>query len=119
MTRTIYIFDDDADILMLCSILLQQKGFTVHTATSCNDILGKVTEIRPDAILMDNRIPDKGGIEATRLLKSNIGTRHIPVIFFSANTNVEQLSRQAGADYHIQKPFDIDEMESLILKVIG
>ena len=117
MGKTVYIFDDDADILTLCSILLQQKGFKVHTAASCANIVEKISETKPDAILMDNRIPDKGGIEATQIIKNNLSTKHIPVIFFSANTNVEQLSQQAGADYFIQKPFDIDEMETLILRI--
>jgi len=117
MEKTIYIFDDDADILTLCSILLQQKGFKVHTAANCTNIIDKIISAKPDAILMDNRIPDKGGIEATQLLKNNLTTKHIPVIFFSANTNVEQLSLQAGADYFLQKPFDIDEMEALILQI--
>jgi CheY-like chemotaxis protein len=117
MEKTIFIFDDDADILTLCSILLHQKGFNVHTAANCTNIIDKINEAKPNAILMDNRIPEKGGIEATQLLKNNESTKHIPVIFFSANTNVEQLSRQAGADYFLQKPFDIDEMESLILRI--
>jgi len=117
MEKTVFIFDDDADILTLCSILLQQKGFKVHTAANCGNIIDRINQAKPDAILMDNRIPDKGGIEATQLLKNNLSTKHIPVIFFSANTNVEQLSQQAGADYFLQKPFDIDEMEALILEV--
>jgi len=117
MEKTVYIFDDDADILTLCSILLQQKGFKVYTAANCTNIIDKVSTAKPDAILMDNRIPDRGGIEATQLIKNNPSTKHIPVIFFSANTNVEQLSQQAGADYFLQKPFDIDEMEALILQI--
>ena len=117
MEKTVFIFDDDADILTLCSILLQQKGFTVHTASNCANIIDKINEAKPHAILMDNRIPDKGGIEATQLLKNNLSTKNIPVIFFSANTNVEQLSQQAGADYFLQKPFDIDEMEELIVRI--
>jgi len=114
MEKTVYIFDDDGDILTLCSILLRQKGFKVHTATSCANIIERIDQSKPDAILMDNRIPDKGGIAATQLLKNNLSPKHIPIIFFSANTNVEQLSQQAGADYFLQKPFDIDEMEALI-----
>ena len=88
------------------------------TAGNCTDIIDRISNAKPDAILMDNRIPDKGGIEATQLLKNNHSTKHIPVIFFSANTNVEQLSQQAGADYFLQKPFDIDEIKSVVKEEI-
>ena len=76
-------------------------------------VSGRLPELTPDVIIMDNWIPGPGGIEATRLLKLAPETQDIPVIFFSANSNVTQLAREAQADYFLQKPFDITELEGI------
>src|SRR5215213_10266307 len=102
----ILIFDDDKDILDICTIILQVKGYQVFTETSCEHVIEKITTRQPKVILMDNKIPETGGIAATRLIKQTASTKNIPVIFFSANTNVAQLSKEATADYFLQKPFD-------------
>jgi CheY-like chemotaxis protein len=114
MKKTIVIFDDDTDILELCKILLKGRGYNVITYDNCRDIIQKVTSVSADLVLMDNKIPDLGGIAATRELKANDTTRAIPVIYFSANTNVEQLSREAAADGFLQKPFNISDLEKIV-----
>lgn len=113
------IFDDDSDILEICSIILQQKGYEVKTENTCKDILQKVTAYAPDIIMMDNKIPDEGGIASTKKLKANPATSFIPVIFFSANTNVIALSKEATAEYYLQKPFDIEDLEMLVKEIIS
>ena len=117
--KSVLIFDDDPDILELCSLILEAKGFKTTGETTCNDVVSIIKEVEPDVILMDNWIPDLGGIQATQLIKSDPLTRHIPVIFFSANNNVENLSHAAGADYHLQKPFDIAQFENLIIQALN
>ena len=118
MKNTIIIFDDDAEILQICSIILESKGFRVVTANNCDDVAQKIIDAGADVILMDNSIPQSGGIAATRVIKGTEATKNIPVIFFSANFNVETLSQQAGAEYHLAKPFDISQLETLVLEAI-
>ena len=119
MGKSIFIFDDDTDILELCRILLSQKGYTVHTSNSCNDVVEQVVLKQPGVVLMDNKIPDTGGIAAVQALKKDQRTQPVPVIFFSANTNVRELSMQAGADFFLQKPFDIGSLERLVGQATG
>jgi two-component system cell cycle response regulator DivK len=114
MNKKVLILDDDLDILQICTIVLKKKGFDVQTLTNSNQVVNQVHQYQPDVILMDNWIPGPGGIEATRLLKGNPETHDIPVIFFSANSNVTQLAREAHADYFLQKPFDITELEGIV-----
>lgn len=118
MKKTILIFDDDTNILELCSIILTECGYEVATSETSHDIIEKVEETNPDAILMDNWIPDIGGIEATRILKKHPKFNHIPVIYFSANNDIKSLAEKAGADAHLAKPFDLDELENLIKSLI-
>jgi CheY-like chemotaxis protein len=108
--RKVAIFDDDEDIVSICSYILEEQGWTVHAFTDCNDIVNRITYIQPSVILMDNWIPDEGGILATQQLKASAQTRHIPVIYFSANSDIETLAATAGADSYLAKPFDLDDL---------
>ena len=114
----IMIFDDDTDLLEVCSIILRTKKFDVIARNKCNEIIADVENSKPDVILMDNWIPDTGGVKATQMIKNNDQLRNIPVIFFSANSNIAQLSTEAGADYYLQKPFDLSELEDVVTTAI-
>lgn len=117
--KKVLILDDDIDILQICTIVLKKKGYDVSTLNNSNQVLQQVKQIQPDVILMDNWIPGPGGIESTRLLKGDSETQDIPVIFFSANSNVSQLAKDAQADYFLQKPFDIAELEAIVQMAIS
>jgi two-component system alkaline phosphatase synthesis response regulator PhoP len=119
MKKKVLILDDDPDILQICTIVLQKKGFEVSTLNNSSQIAEQVRNYKPDVILMDNWIPGPGGIEATRLLKKDPELQAIPVIFFSANSNVSQLASEARADYSLQKPFDISELEEIVNQAIN
>ncbi len=112
------IYDDDADLLEICSLILQSKNFEVITKDSCSGIINDLNQHRPDVVLMDNWIPDMGGVKATRLIKSSEKFQHTPVIFFSGNIDVCELASEAGADYSLQKPFDIAELESIVVNAL-
>ncbi|MFC5284659.1 response regulator [Pedobacter alpinus] len=118
MKKTVLIFDDDVNILELCSIILTECGYEVATSETSHNIIEKVIETNPDAILMDNWIPDIGGIEATRILKKHPDFKHIPVIYFSANNDIKSLAEKAGADVHLAKPFDLEDLENLIKSLL-
>lgn len=117
-SKKIIIFDDDEDILSVCTYVLEEKGWEVHIFTDCNLIVEKVSQVMPDVILMDNWIPDTGGIIATQMLKNNQNLKHIPVVYFSANSDIQLLAKQAGAEAYIAKPFDLEDMELIITGVL-
>ena len=119
MNKRVLILDDDLDILQICAIVLRKKGFDVSTMNNSTQIVEKVRSYQPDVILMDNWIPGPGGIQATQMLKGEPDLRYIPVIFFSANSNVAQLAAEARADYSLQKPFDITELEDVVNEAIS
>ena len=99
-------------------LFLEEQGWVVHTYTDCNKIVEKVSSILPDVILMDNWIPDDGGIIATQTLKKNEELKSIPVIYFSANSDIELLANHAGAETYIAKPFDLEDLERVINTVL-
>ncbi len=117
-TKKIIIFDDDEDILSICTYILEEQGWQVHTFTDCNNIVEKVSSVDPLVILMDNWIPDTGGIIATQTLKKSEQFKDIPVIYFSANSDIQLLAEHAGAETYLAKPFDLDELSSTINSVL-
>jgi DNA-binding NtrC family response regulator len=108
--KKLVIFDDDEDILSICSYILEEMGWQVYIFTDCNDIVNRVAEIKPSVVLMDNWIPDDGGISATQKLKASDQLKGIPVIYFSANNDIQTLAATAGAETYLAKPFGLDEL---------
>ncbi|SHK71108.1 response regulator [Epilithonimonas mollis] len=117
--KTILIFDDDLALLDFAQFLFEEQYYSVEVCSSTQNVIQKVEEIRPDIIFMDNWIPTIGGIQATRLLKSHLQFKTIPVIYMTTNKDIENLARQALADDYISKPFSIEQLESLTSKHLG
>lgn len=118
-SKKVFVFDDNADILELCTIILEDAGFEIKTSSTSNQIVDQVMAYMPDIIFMDNWLPDVGGIDATRELKGHPTLKGIPVIYFTANNDVKSLAEQAGADGYLSKPFDIQDLENIINKHLG
>lgn len=116
--KKILIFDDDDDILSICTLILQEDGWQVQTYMNCNDLVERVTSFMPDVILMDNWIPSDGGITATRQIKTTRELAAIPVIYFSANSDIQSLAASAGADSYLPKPFDLTELTHIANKTL-
>jgi DNA-binding response OmpR family regulator len=114
MAKKVLIYDDDTDLLEVCALILTAKNFDVIVREKCTEILSDVEKYQPDVIIMDNWIPDIGGVKATQLVKNSKEYCEIPVIFFTANSNVTELAAEAGADYSLQKPFDISQLEQMV-----
>ena len=118
MSKRVLIFDDDIDILSICTYILEEQGWEVKTSTHCNNIVETVRGFMPNVILMDNWIPDSGGIVASRTIKSDEALQHIPIVYFSANNDIKTLAQEAGADAFLAKPFDLEELERVIERLM-
>lgn len=117
--KKILIFDDDPNILEIFSIILAEAGYGVEVSETSHDIIERVEAVQPHAVIMDNWIPDIGGVKATQLLKQHPEFRHIPVIYISANNDIHKLAQEAGAERYLAKPFDLIDLEELIEEVLA
>lgn len=118
MQKKILIFDDDPDILEICSHILSEMGVEVFTRQDCKDVISDLKKLGPDAVLMDNWIPDTGGVKATRAIKADPQLKDIPVILFTASSDAGRLARESGADAYIEKPFDIRLLEEVVAEIL-
>ena len=119
MPIRVLIFDDDTDILEICSIVLEDKGFEIYTCINCHHVIEKIEAVHPDVILLDNRIPGKGGILTIQELKQSAKYKHIPVILFSANEDIAKIAHQAHADFFLEKPFNLDYLGTIVSTAAG
>lgn len=119
MGKLVLVCDDDRPILEVTRTILEGNDLKVVIAMDCEDIVEKALKYKPDLILMDVWIPDTGGDKATRLLKQDIRTCHIPVILFSAVNNLETIALRCGAEGFIPKPFELEEMIDTIKLHLG
>lgn len=104
----ILVVDDDAAICEVLCEVLRDAGHAVTTASDGRAALDRVRDDAPDLILMDLMLPTLDGAAATRRLKRNPATRHIPVIAMSAGHNLQCLAEELPANDLLAKPFDID-----------
>ncbi len=114
--KKVFIFDDNEELLELCTLILEDFGCEIKTSMISDNPDVQVMEFGPDIIFMDNWLPNISGVEATKIIKANKEVSHIPVIYISANNNVEDLAREAGADDYLAKPFDISALEEMVKK---
>ena|SRR5579859_7276492 len=108
--KYILVVDDNPAILEFLHDLLELEGYIV-VVTAQGDLLETLhyTDL-PDLILLDVFLSGRDGRELLQTLKSQEGTRQIPVIMFSAHPSAEEAARAAGADDFLAKPFDVDEL---------
>lgn len=114
--KKILIFDDDKSILEVFTIIFAENGYDVEISETSHDIIERVEAFKPDLILMDNWIPEIGGIEALKLLRNHQDFKNIPVIYVSANSDIVSLAKKAQANDYIAKPFDLTELETKVEK---
>ncbi|SDM00871.1 response regulator [Chryseobacterium taihuense] len=118
MKKKILIFDDDQSILDVFKIIFAENGYEVQISQTSQDILDRVSAFFPDLILMDNWIPEIGGIGALKLLKNEDSYKNIPVIYMTANSDISSLAKKAQADDFIAKPFDLNKLERMVEKYL-
>jgi DNA-binding response OmpR family regulator len=81
MADRILIYDDDADILEVCAAILRMKNYEVLCKDNCRTLLADIEAYNPTVILMDNWLPEIGGVKSVQLIKSNLQFKNIPVVF--------------------------------------
>lgn len=118
-TKRILIFDDDKSILDVFTIIFSENGYEVEVSETSHNIIERVADFRPHLILMDNWIPDIGGIEAVKLLRNHSEFKDVPVIYISANSDINTLAKKAKADDYLAKPFELQILEKKVEKFLG
>ncbi|MGA3209368.1 MAG: response regulator [Syntrophales bacterium] len=112
MSKVILIVEDEPLNMKLFRDLLQVNGYVTFEARNGKQGVEMAREKQPDLILMDIQMPVMGGLEATRILKSDPVTASIPIIALTSSvmTGDRERAIQAGCDGFMSKPIDIHDL---------
>ena len=113
---TTLLAEDFEDARELYRDYLEFSGFAVHTVANGREAIARAITLQPDLILMDASMPVLDGWQATRELKGNAATRHIPVLALTAHAfdDARQQALAVGCDGFISKPCLPDDLVARI-----
>ena len=111
-TPLILVVDDYQDAREMYAEYLQYSGFRVAEARNGNEAVAQARSLRPDLILMDLSLPGMDGWEATRVLKADDATKHIPIVALTGHAlaGASEGARKAGCDSFVTKPCLPDDL---------
>lgn len=113
---TIVVVEDEGPVRELLAIVLRDAGYRVLTAANGKAALTHIARESPDLVLADIMMPVLGGVALCQRLKADDATRSIPVILMSAAG--PRAADGAGADAYLDKPFDLDDVEALVARLL-
>jgi DNA-binding response OmpR family regulator len=121
MPEKILIVDDDVDTLRLVGLMLQRQGYQIVAASSGHQALNMATTEKPDLIILDVMMPDLDGYEVTRQLRGSPATASIPIIMFTAKSQVDDkvTGFEVGADDYLTKPTQPRELFAHVKAVLS
>jgi DNA-binding response OmpR family regulator len=113
------VVDDDADIVDMTRLVLEEGGYRVVPVRSGSEALQTLERTRPDLILLDINMPGMDGWQVLKVLKLDARTRGIPVAMFSIKMQVrdKMMGLQQGACDFITKPFATDELLGRVRRI--
>jgi len=117
VTESILIVDDNPDNLTILRKILTKNGYHVRPAINGKIALKTIEKNIPDLILLDIKMPDMDGFKVCKILKSNLNTQNIPVIFLTALNDISDKKKafSYGAVDYITKPFNEGEILARII----
>lgn len=110
----IAVIDDEKGILLSLRLYLEIEGHVVLAFSSPLEALQEITREKVDLIILDMRMPEMSGEEVAKVLKSNIITKEIPIILFSAHEKLAEVASRVGAQGILEKPFQFSKLNDLI-----
>lgn len=120
MATLILIVEDEPTNMKLFRDLLKFGGYPTIEATDGQQGVKLARQRKPDLILMDVNMPVMDGREATRILKTDASTKHIPIVAVTScvmESEIEEILR-AGCDDYLVKPIDIKEFLNKVTRYL-
>jgi putative two-component system response regulator len=109
--RLILVVDDEPAVSEFLQFVLEADGHEVVVASDGQAAIDRLAERRPDLVILDVNMPQVGGLEVCRRLKSTPATRLIPILMLTGNGVGERMGAwELGADEFLTKPFQVQEI---------
>lgn len=116
MAEKILLVDDDPETIKFLKLVLERQGYTILEAVNGMQALKAAHSERPDLIVLDVMMPGMDGFEVARSLRNHPDTSLIPILMFTAKTQVEDklTGYESGVDIYLTKPVHPVELQANI-----
>ena len=115
---SILVVDDEPHVSEMLQDFLLELGYTVDLATTGGEALSRASSKRPDAVILDMRLPDTTGDQLFTKLRALDGSLSIVIVSGDADGDVARRTVAAGAFQYLQKPFDFDVLQQTITRAV-
>ncbi len=112
MAKKILIVDDEPNILLSLEFLMRREGHAVITASDGQQALDKLSEDRPDLMILDVMMPRKNGFEVCGEVRADPTFASMPILMLSAKGREAEMKKglSLGANAYITKPFSTHDL---------
>ena len=112
----IIVVDDSLSARRSLQIAVEQLNVPVRSAIDGLDAITKIEEGKPLLMLVDMEMPNMNGLELTTYIRANADIRDIIIVMVTSRSQKKhrEQAKQAGVDHYLTKPFEINELQSLI-----
>ena len=116
----ILLADDNHTSLAVMTDYLEMSGFRVVTACDGQEAVSQARLTRPDLVLMDTLMPVMDGLEATRQIRADPATSHIPIIALTAAALPDDRAGwlRAGANDYVSKPVSLRKLTRTLARYV-
>jgi CheY-like chemotaxis protein len=118
--KKILLVDDEEQLITIMESVLQEEGFAVKKLLSAEEALNSYTAFSPDLVISDVRMEEMDGFTLFEKIKKLKNTKPVPFIFLTALDDRlgQQRANKLGATAYVRKPFDVDELVSIVKKIL-
>jgi CheY-like chemotaxis protein len=119
-TRLVLVADDEEDILLLVSTIIERAGHEVVSVRDGAQALAAISDRRPDLVVLDISMPEVDGLEVLRRLRADRETKELPVLLLSAQAQEADVRRgfDTGASAYVRKPFSPNELAQRVAELL-
>lgn len=117
--NTVVIVDDEPDVLESTAMIVESLGYDVVRVSDPAAILETVERVKPAVLLQDLRMPGLTVAGLVASLRSHPATATVPLVFFSAHTDLSTTAARYDAWGYLAKPFTPAELGDILQKVAG
>lgn len=119
MANSVLVIDDQASILQSMEVFFQLRRWEVYTAINGRNGLALAKKVQPTLVVLDIRLPDIDGLDVLKELRSLVPETE--VIMITAHQDMESTIQaiKLGAFDYLHKPIDIDEMDSVLKRLLA
>jgi CheY-like chemotaxis protein len=114
----VLVVDDDPEVRAAMQGILEDEGLLVEVAGDAHEALEGSARHPPMLVVLDITLPGVDGYEVARQLRARHGTE-LPILAVTADGSAARKARDVGAFAFLRKPFELNELVSLVRRVLG